>query len=87
MSDERTIVGVVEVEARDPSLPGKQFLGARLVEPDGTAWILDYDGSDYRDLQGKQVEVRGTPYTPSYRDQHLIAVAHLRVDSVREHAS
>lgn len=61
--------------------PGKQFLGAMLVQDDGTEWVVTYRAeSPFHKLRGERVVVDGAPYEPP--GQALLK-RHLRVSLLK----
>lgn len=78
--DVLTRTGTIERSSPDPERGGKQFLGAWLVEPDGTRWVVTYAREGpLTELTGRRVEVRGRRCDPLH--QALIA-DHLLIDRV-----
>lgn len=76
--DMLTRTGTIERSRPDPERPRKEFLGAWLVEPDGTRWVLTYAREGpLAALEGRRVEVRGRRCDPLY--QALVA-EHLLID-------
>ena len=76
--DVLTRTGKIESSKPDPERHRKEFLGARLVEPDGTRWVLTYAREGpLADLDGHRVEVRGRRCDPLYQ---AIVADHLLID-------
>ena len=64
--NDRWIEGVVRAKSYAHGAEGKQFLGAAIECPDGTAWIIDYSElSPFHALADHYVMASGELYVPT----------------------